>query len=100
MRDEERLCFPHPSSLIPHPSSLVPSMLPSFRLALLLALGSLFFFAAAYLPALSWGGLLFDGVVVALCGCDLLLLRAAERVSATRQVEETLSLGAPEPVRL
>src|SRR5437016_3918552 len=75
-------------------------MLPSFRLALLLALGSLFFFAAAYLPALSWGGLLFDGVVAALCGCDLLLLRAAERVSATRQVEETFSLGAPEPVRL
>jgi uncharacterized protein (DUF58 family) len=75
-------------------------MLPSFRLTLLLALGSAFFFAAAYLPGLRWAGLLFDGVVVALCGCDLLLLRAAERISATRQVEETLSLGAPEPVHL
>jgi uncharacterized protein (DUF58 family) len=75
-------------------------MLPSRRLTLLLALGAVFFFAAAYLPALSWAGLLFDGVVVALCGGDYLLLRVAQRVSAAREVEETLSLGGPEPVRL
>src|SRR5436305_1467227 len=75
-------------------------MLPSRRFTLLLALGAGFFFAAAYFPALRWGGLLFDGIVVALCGCDLLLLRAAERVSAAREVEEALSLGGPEPVRL
>jgi uncharacterized protein (DUF58 family) len=75
-------------------------MLPSLRLTLLLALGAVFFFAAAAVPGLRWGGLLFDGIVVALSGCDVLLLRAAERVSATRRVEETLSLGAPEPVSL
>jgi uncharacterized protein (DUF58 family) len=75
-------------------------MLPSARLTLLLALGAGFFFAAAYFPALRWGGLLFDGVVVALCGCDLLLLRSADRVSARRAVEETMSLGGPEPVQL
>jgi uncharacterized protein (DUF58 family) len=75
-------------------------MLPSARLFLLLALGSIFFFVAVYVPGLRWGGLLFDGVVVALCGCDLLLLRGAEQLSASRQVEETLSVGAPEPVRL
>jgi uncharacterized protein (DUF58 family) len=75
-------------------------MLPSARLALLLALGAGFFFLAAYLPALRWTGLLFDGVVLALCVWDLRVLRAASRVNAERQVEETLSLGAPEPVRL
>jgi hypothetical protein len=52
-------------------------MLPSLRLTLLLALGAAFFFAAAYFPGLSWAGLLYDGVVVALCACDLLLLREA-----------------------
>jgi uncharacterized protein (DUF58 family) len=75
-------------------------MLPSRRLTLLLALGACFFFAAAYLAGLRWAGLLFDGVVVTLCVCDLLMLRAAERVAAHREVEETLSLGAPEPVHL
>lgn len=75
-------------------------MLPSFRLTLLLALGSVLFFAAAYLPALRWAGLLFDGVLIALCGCDWLWLRAAEQVTGSRRVEETLSLGAPEPVSL
>lgn len=75
-------------------------MLPSARLCLLLALGAGFFFCAAYFPGLRWAGLLFDGVVVALCGADFLLLRAAGRVSAGREVEETLSLGQPEPVLL
>src|SRR5436190_1989688 len=75
-------------------------MLPSLRLTLLMALGAVFFFAAAYFPGLSWGGLLYDGVVVTLCVCDFLLLRAAERVSAAREVEETLSVGGPEPVQL
>src|SRR5437870_3780271 len=75
-------------------------MLPSLRLTLLLALGAAFFFAAAYFPGLSWAGLLYDGVVVALCAGDLLLLRAAGRISAAREVEETLSVGGPEPVQL
>jgi uncharacterized protein (DUF58 family) len=44
--------------------------------------------------------MLFDVVVVALCGCDMLLLRNANRISARRAVEETMSLGGPEPVHL
>jgi uncharacterized protein (DUF58 family) len=75
-------------------------MLPSARLTLLIALGALFLFLAPYWPGLRWLGLLYDGVVVALCVCDYLLLRAVDRVSVERQVEETLSLGGPEPVRL
>src|SRR5689334_9710717 len=75
-------------------------MLPSLRLTLLLALGAAFFFAAAYWPAWSWAGLLYDGVVVALCIGDVLLLRAAGRINAAREVEETLSVGGVEPVLL
>jgi uncharacterized protein (DUF58 family) len=75
-------------------------LLPSARLTLLLAFGAGFFFGAAYLPSLRWAGLLYDGIVVALCLHDLRALRAGERVLAERRVEETLSLGGPEPVFL
>lgn len=75
-------------------------MLPSLRLTILLALGAVFFFAAAYFGGLSWAGLLYDGVVVTLAVGDLFLLRAAGRVTAAREVEETVSVGAPEPVQL
>ena len=50
---------------------------------------------AAYFPVLRWTGLLFDGVVLALCVWDLRVLRAASRVSAERQVEENSPSARP-----
>ncbi|HOF88078.1 MAG TPA: DUF58 domain-containing protein [Armatimonadota bacterium] len=75
-------------------------MRPSVLALVWMAVGGLCLLAAPVWPVLLWLGIGVDGLLALLLVTDLFLLRQAEALTARREHEEILSLGAPNLVTL
>ncbi|MBI3460060.1 hypothetical protein HY009_03925, partial [Candidatus Acetothermia bacterium] len=66
----------------------------SLRLTLLFGVGGIWFALSPFGEIFFWIGVLYNLALIALTGVDALFLRSADRVTAHRDLELPLSLGA------